>query len=99
MNGCGLLSTYRSRPLAMRFIVLGFSGRLQPMAFASSGVRKIDGQGSDQSMISAAVRHERCCPDRTSGESGLPCVGSGQTMGLPSQRAITNSRLRIVGAP
>ena len=33
------------------------------------------------------------------GNAGFPCVGAGHTIGRPSQRAIRNRRLRIVGAP
>jgi hypothetical protein len=51
---------------------------------------KIDGQGSTHSMHSAAVRY---------GFSPGPCVGFGQTMGSPSERAITKRRRRLVGAP
>jgi hypothetical protein len=90
MNGLGLLMTYFQIPLAIRRIVFSASGRFRP---------KIDGHGIDQSMISAAVRHGFSFPDRTSGESGAPCVGSGQTIGRPSQRAIRKNRFRIVGAP
>ena len=83
-------------------MVAGFSGRTaRTPCFAkiSAAVSKIDGHGSDQSMISAAVRHGSFRPETTSGSSGLPCVGFGHTMGRLSRRAMTNRRLRIVGAP
>jgi hypothetical protein len=51
---------------------------------------KIDGHGTVQSMHSAAVRN---------GSRPRPWVGSGQTMGRPSDRATTKSRFRVVGAP
>ena len=38
-------------------------------------------------------------PDLTSALLGLPCVGAGHTIGLPSQRAIRKNRFQIVGAP
>ena len=49
-------------------------------ALISSAVSKIDGHGSDQSMISAAVRQGALRPALPSGSSGLPCVGAGQTL-------------------
>jgi hypothetical protein len=42
------------------------------------GLSKIDGTGIDQSMQLAADRY---------GSRPLPCVGSGQAIGSPSQRA------------
>jgi hypothetical protein len=83
MNGFAAVSTYRTMPRAIRRHVAGASGRLRS---------KIDGHGSDQSMHSAAARHGRGLPL-------LPCVGSGQRIGSPSQRATRNRRLRVVGAP
>ncbi|MCY1545776.1 hypothetical protein D9M68_817320 [compost metagenome] len=83
----------------MRRMVASASGRRTPADFPSSRVRKMDGQGIDQSMISAARRCGRARFAFTSGLSAGAWVGSGQTMGLPSQRAIRNSRLRMVAAP
>nr|WP_237401371.1 hypothetical protein [Rhodovulum sulfidophilum] len=65
----------------------------------SAELSKIDGQGSDQSMQSAALRHGSSLPLRTAGLAGSPWVGAGQAMGRPSRRATQNQRLRIVGAP
>ncbi len=65
----------------------------------SADVSNIDGQGRDQSMISAAVRHGGNWPDFTDSDFGSPCVGTGQTIGMPSRRAIRKRRFRIVGAP
>ena len=50
-------------------------------------------------MISAALRHGFFRPSSTSRLSAGAWVGSGHTMGLPSQRAIRKNRLRVVGAP
>jgi len=54
------------------------------------------GQSCDQSMHSAAVR-QGSRPEPLAGFAA--CGAAGQTIGRPSQRAIRNSRLRIVGAP
>lgn len=87
MYGLGLLTTYRMTPCAIRRSVASASGRSRS---------KMLGQGRDQSMQLAAVSH---------GFKPLPfagfcaCVAAGQTIGIPSQRATRNSRLRIVGAP
>ncbi|MNJ67606.1 hypothetical protein D3C77_637940 [compost metagenome] len=65
------------------------------MASASAFLRpKMLLLGTVQSMQSAAVRHF-CWPLA----GCLAWVGSGHTMGCPSQRAIINSRSRLVGAP
>ena len=45
---------------------------------------KIDGHAIDHSMHSAAARHAFGVP--------LPCVGAGQTIGCPSQRAMRKRR-------
>jgi hypothetical protein len=65
---------------------------IRARVFSASGFfrSKIDGQGMLQSMHSAAVWN---------GSSPGPCVGSGHTIGSPSQRATRNSRRRLVGAP
>ena len=86
----------------MRLSVFSAKGRTARMpyrAMISSDEAKIDGHGRDQPMHSAAVRHGFRVPARTSGESGAPCVGSGQTMAWLSRRAIMKRRLRMVGAP
>jgi hypothetical protein len=57
MKGSAESMTYRLTPRPIRRIVASASGRFTPMARASSLVRKIDGQGSDQSIQSAAVRY------------------------------------------
>ncbi|KHQ50344.1 hypothetical protein OA50_05019 [Mameliella alba] len=69
------------------------------LALIWSLVSKIEGQGTDQSMHSAAVRHGLRLPCFTGFDAGSPWVGSGQMIGRPSRRAMMNSRLRIVGAP
>ena len=68
--------------------------------FSASGFfrSKILGHGIDQSIISAAVRHGLSFPFITSGLSGAPCVGSGQTIGRPSRRATKKTASGIVGA-
>src|SRR5690606_41115694 len=68
MNGRGLFTTNFMMPCAMRRRVFSASGFFRS---------KIDGHGIDQSIISAEVRHGLSLPDRTSGLSGLPCVGDG----------------------
>ena len=86
----------------MRRMVLSASGRTDRRPYCSHislELAKMDGHGKDQSMISAAVRQGNSLPDNTSGLSGAPCVGFGQTMGSLSRRAIRNSRLRVVGVP
>ena len=90
MNGCAALITYLSRPRATRRSVASASGLDRS---------KMLGQGIDQSMHSAAVRHGLRWPALTSALPGLPCVGVGHTMGWPSHRAIRKRRLRLVGAP
>jgi hypothetical protein len=61
-NGVGLFTTNFMMPSAMRRMVFSASGFLRS---------KIDGQGMLQSMISAAVRHGRRLPLRTSGRAWL----------------------------
>ena len=58
MKGLGLVSTSRITPIATRSRVASASGRLtfRPCARASSLVRKMLGQGIDQSMWSAVTR-------------------------------------------
>ncbi|MNP16653.1 hypothetical protein D3C76_1090590 [compost metagenome] len=85
MNGSAASMTNFFMPLAIRRRVAGASG------FGRSKMLLL---GIVQSMHSAAVRHffwplVGC----------LAWVGSGQTIGWPSQRAIMNSRSRLVGAP
>ena len=77
-------------PLAIRFRVFSANGFFRS---------KMEGHGIDQSIHSAAVLHGFNLPFLTSVESGLPCVGLGQTIGIPSRRAIIKKRLRMVGAP
>ena len=59
----------------------------------------MDGHGSDQSMISAALLHGFLTPAFASGLSAGAWVGSGHAMGRPSQRAMRKNLLRVVGAP
>jgi hypothetical protein len=68
----------------MRRSVASASGRTARNPYfchISSAVSKIDGQGSVQSIISAAVFHGFSLPDFTPSLSGFPCVGSGKTIG------------------
>jgi hypothetical protein len=85
MNGVALSTTYRWMPCAIRRSVASASGLVRS---------KIERPRSDQSMHSAAVRQGFWPLPGT-----LACVGSGHTIGCPSQRATTNRRLRMVGAP
>ena len=101
-NGFADLTTNLSTPLATRRMVLGRSGRWAEMPYfsrISSRVSKMEGQGRLQSMISAALRQGSFFPVSTSGLSAGACVGSGHTMGCPSQRAIRKNRFLVVGAP
>ena len=59
----------------------------------------MEGVGRFQSMISAALHHGFLVPAFTSGLFAGAWVGSGQTMGRPSLRAIRKKRFRVVGAP
>ena len=90
MNGRLASITYRCTPRAMRRIVASASGRSRS---------KMLGVGMDQLMHSAAVRQGLSARDLTPVEPGAPCVGAGQTIGLPSRRARMYSRSRVVGAP
>ena len=102
MNGSAAFSTNLSRPRATRRRVLGFSGRWAARPYRariSSFVSKMEGQGRDQSMISAALRQGSSRPALTSGLSAGAWVRSGQRMGRPSHRATRKNRLRMVGAP
>ena len=101
-NGSPLLITNLSTPQATRRMVLGRSGRcaFRPNFSAiCSRVSKMDGHGRLQSMISAALRHAFFSPALTASLSAGACVGSGHTMGRPSQRAIRKNRFLVVGAP
>ena len=83
-------------------MVLLASGRTADRPYfslISAFVSKMEGQGRDQSMISAADRQGRHLPDLTASLSLGACVGSGQQIGRPSHRAISTNRLRVVGAP
>ena len=85
-----------------RRIVFSASGRTAVMpyfALICALLSKIDGHGSDQSMISAALTHGLSFPLLTSALSLGACVGCGQTMGLSSHRATRKNRFRVVGAP
>ena len=102
MNGAPDLIVNLSTPRMMRRMVLSASGRTAAMPYRSwisSFVEKIEGHGSDQSIISAALRHGNSLPLRTSALSRGACVRSGQTISRPSQRAISTSRRLVVGAP
>lgn len=75
-------------PLAIRSSVLSASGRLilgNPLAFASSLVQKMLGQGIDQSMQSAKTGHGLRRPLRTASLPGSPWVGTGYVT-CPSSR-------------
>jgi hypothetical protein len=90
MNGRGLSSTNLTMPCAMRRFVLS----------ASSFFRsKIDGQGMRPVDDLRRGAPRQALAGEHLGEPGLPWVGSGQTIGLPSRRAIMKKRLRMVGAP
>lgn len=83
-------------------MVLGRRGRWAESPYFSrmaSRVSKIEGQGRLQSMTSAALLHGFFFPSSTSGLPAGAWVGSGHTMGVPSQRAIRKNRFRVVGAP
>ena len=89
-------------PLAMRSSVLSASGRLilgNPLAFASSFVQKMLGQGIDQSIQSAKTGHGLRKPLRTASLPGSPWVATGHVTGPLSRLAIRKKRLRLVGAP
>ena len=91
-----------STPRMIRRMVLSAKGRTAFKLYRSlisSLVSKMDGQGRLQSMISAALRHGFSLPLFTASLSRGAWVGSGHTMGFPSQRAIRTNRLRLVGAP
>lgn len=79
--------------------MIPFATRLQVASASGRSRSKMLGAGMLQSMQSAAVRHGLSFFCRTGRLAGAPCVGSGQTMGWPSQRATRNMRLRMVGAP
>ena len=101
-NGFADLTTNLSTPLATRRMVLGRSGRWAERPYFSrmaSRVSKTDGQGRDQSMISAALLQGFFSPASTSGLSAGAWVGSGHAIGRPSQRAIKKNRFLVVGAP
>ena len=75
----------------MRAMVASASGRMARMPYLALMVglsSKIDGQGSDQSMIVAAATQGFSRPNRTASPFGSPYVGVGQAIGFPSRRAI-----------
>ena len=102
INGLPLLIVNLSTPRIIRLMVFGFSGltAIKPyFSLISSLLSKIDGQGSVQSMISAALRQGWSSPLLTAALSRGAWVGLGHTIGFPSHRATKKNRLRVVGAP
>ena len=102
INGSGLFKTNFFSPLAIRSIVFGASGRTARIPYfllISSAVSNMLGQGREKSNCVYAPTYGFNSPAFTSSLSAGPCVGSGQTIGLPSHRATIKNRFRMVGAP
>ena len=102
MNGSPLRMVNLSTPRMIRRMVLSANGRTAFRPYfsrISALLSKMEGHGRLQSMISAALRQGFSLPLRTSSLSLGAWVRSGQTMGRPSQRAISTKRFRVVGAP